>query len=344
MRTLAPPSRVPFILLVLAACVAPARAQAPAASTSPAPAAAPSQAPETDTSDDSGKLRPIRDINVPMTDEIRAKLDKMAADVKAHPDDAVKLAEYGYRLTRVGKLDEGLPLLAKAAGMAPDEPKVLLFQARALWKAARLEEASDAAQRAANSPLATPREASEAFRVAGSARWEIQDVAGAEKLLRQAVKVDPDNAAALSNLGSFLLSTKRRGEGVAVLEQAADKGAKDPKHLVTIARQLEGLGEVDRAVTIWQRVAALVPDDPDVNFIVGSNYLRDQVYDKAIAHLERTLKHKPTDANGYLMYAQALLRLGRYDDAKRAAGMAEKFGAGEAAQVVLHSIEMERQQ
>lgn len=343
MRTLGWSSRVPLVLFAVAAVTLPPRVQAQVQSPVPAPGPA-AAAPAEDMTDDSGKLKPIRDINVPMTDEIRAKLDKMAQDVKAHPDDAVKLAEYGYRLTRVGKIEEGVGLLQRAAGMAPDEPKVLLFQARGLWKAGKLEEASDAAQRAGNSPLATPRDASEAFRVAGAARWELQDVVGAEKLLRQSVKVDPENASALSNLGSFLLSTKRRGEGIGVLAQAADKGSKDPKQLVTIARQLEGLGEYERSTQIWQRVAELVPDDPDVNFIVGSNYVRDKAWDKDAQHLERTLKRKPTDANAYVMYAQALLRLGRYDEAKRAAGMADKFGAGEAAQVVLHSIEMERAQ
>jgi tetratricopeptide (TPR) repeat protein len=290
------------------------------------------------------KLRSIRDQNMPVTQEIQEKLDKLAADSAAHPEDAMKMAEYGYRLLQVGRLEPGMAQLNRAIALAPNEPKIQLIYARGLWKSKELDEAADAALRAAASPLSSVRDSSEAFRVAGAVRWEQAKTSQAEEYFRSAVKRDPSNTGALSNLGTLLVELKRRAEGVDILEQAVQKGKDDPKQLATIARVFEGIGDLDRAWPVWVRISELVPNDPDVNFIAASHLMQRQSFAEAIVRLERALKVKPADANAHLMYSQALLRVGRYDDAKREAGLAEKLGAGDPARATLDAVEFEKRQ
>jgi Flp pilus assembly protein TadD len=288
--------------------------------------------------------RDIRSVNVPLTDEVKTRIEDLAAEVAKNPKDPVRLAEYGYALTKVGRVDEGLSSLARAVVLAPDEPKVHLFRARGLWKAKDLEGAVESARKVTRSPLSTDHEAGEAFRILGAVYWEQGQIAEAEAALNDGLRREPGNAAIYANLGALYFSVQKIPQGLTVLDQAVQRGARDPRALATVARIYEGMGRLDLAKDAWAKIYVLRPDDVDVAQVVATHHFRDGEYEHVLPAIEKVVAARPKDAGAQLMYAQTLLRLGRFDDAKHAAEAAEKLGAADPAQATIDAIDLERNQ
>ena len=287
--------------------------------------------------------RELRSINAPLTDDVKEKLEDLAAEVRKNPDDALKLAQYGWALTKVGKSEEGLAALTRATAQAPSEPRVQLLVARGLWKVKQIEEAADAALIVARSPLASPKDAAEALRLLGFVRWEQGRSREAEEYFREGLTRDPNNGPLLLTLGGLLRGSNRTAEALTMLDKAAEKSPRDPKVLQKVAQQMEDMGRLDRAKELWEQLAALVPEDPDAAFIAAAHEWRAEEYDKVVERLGRSLKITPNDANAQLLYAQALLRLKRFDEARRAAEMSQKLG-NEYAIGTIHAIDEEQRQ
>lgn len=286
----------------------------------------------------------LRSRTVPLTDEVKENVDRLAADVRQDPGDPLKLAQYGWVLTKIGRTDEGLAALTRASGLAPDEPKVQLYVARGLWKARQDDEALDAANKVASSPLATNHEAAEAFGLIGYIRFSEGRTRDAETAFREGIKREPNNGPLYLNLGLMLRGVRgRMGEGLALVEEAVQKSPTDLQVLDRAASIMYGVGRLDREKQLREQIADLRPDDPALAGQAATVEWRAGEYEKAAQRLEHALKIKPDDPGGRLMYAQTLLRMGRYDDARREAELAQKLGVVEAA-ATLQAIELERRQ
>lgn len=308
-------------LAALAIGLAPAAwAQAPV----PAPAAAPAPAAE--------------------AVEARPDLAKLEADAKARPSDPEAQAHYGLALVRTGKVDDGLAILVRAGGMAPDDPTVLLLYAKGLVAAKRDAEAADVALRAARSPLATNRLAAEAYFTAGSIRWKQRSLKEAEDDLRQAVKLDPTNGGAQLNLGLLLYSEGNIPEGLLYMQQAAENSPDNAQVQMRLARVMEALGKTDRAIDYWSRAMELRPDDGDIRFILGNHLFAVGRYEEAAVQLQRAIAIRGSDANAHLAYGETLLRLKRYEDALVEAEAAKRLGVGAPADSLIQLIRFEQRQ
>ena len=324
MRAAAGPGRHALgALLAVAIGLAPAAwAQAPAPAPAPAPVAAPT----------------------PEAGEARPDLAKLEADAKTRPSDAEAQAHYGLALVRTGKVDEGLAILVRAGGMAPDDPTVLLLYAKGLAAAKRDAEAADVALRAARSPLATSRLAAEAYFTAGSIRWKQRSPQEAEEYLRQAVKLDATNGGAQLNLGLLLYSQGNIPEGLLYMQQAAENSPDNAQVQMRLARVMEALGKTDRAIFYWSRAMELRPDDGDIRFILGNHLFAVGRFEEAAVQLERAIAIRDSDANAHLAYGETLVRLKRYDDALVQAEAAKRLGIGAPADSLIEIIRFERNQ
>jgi tetratricopeptide (TPR) repeat protein len=280
----------------------------------------------------------------PAGTDARPDLAKLEAEATARPGDAQAQAHYGLALARTGKVDEGLAVLVRASGIAPDDPTVLLLYAKGLTAAKRNAEAADVALRAARSPLATNRLAAEAYFTAGSIRWKQRSVQEAEQYLRQAVKLDPTNGGAQLNLGLFLYSGGNIPEGLQYMQQAADSSPDNAQVQMRLARVMEALGKTDRAIFYWTRAMELRPDDGDIRFILGNHLFAVGRYQEAAVQLERAIAIRESDANAHLAYGETLLRLKRYDDAMAQAEAAKRLGVGAPADSLMEVIRFEKNQ
>jgi len=172
----------------------------------------------------------------------------------------------------------------------------------------------------------------------------------AEEVLRGLLKNDSDNEAGLEQLTQLLLDEGKSSEAIALLEGVAAKSSsptlldllgdaytqtKDlPKaeEAYRKASDLEpgevsherGLGQTlmaeekyPEALTVYQRLAELIPDDPDVYLRLGQIYRELHQMDKAEDALVKARQYSPGSLD--VMYNEALLyqAQGRFDDAIR---------------------------
>lgn len=299
-----------------------------------APALAQSETAEVD--------RSPRELSVPLTDDVRGKLEDLARAAAAEPPQALAIAQYGAALARVGRVDEGLAELTRAATLAPSEPKVQLLYARGLWKARQLEPAVDAARRVVDSPLATRREASEACRVGASTLWELNRAGDADAMFRRGLELDPTNGALHSTYGTFLAGQRRTADAVRHLVQVPVV-SDDPRVIASAAKVLAGLGRHDDALPLWERAADLRPEEGDLNFRAAGEDFRARRWEKVVHYGTRALAANPQDGNAALIVSQALLRLGRFDEARQHATRAGELGA-QGAGATLEAIRLEEGQ
>ncbi len=283
----------------------------------------------------------LRDVNVPLTEEVQKQLDALAAGVQAAPQDAVKRADYGLALTRVGKVREGLVELRKAAAQAPDEPKVQLMLARGLWKAGEIDPAIAAALRAAKSPLASRHDQAEAYRVAGTSAWEAARSAEAEEYFKSGLEREPTNAPLHLSYSSLLLNQRRNAEAYQQLD-AAVRDAKEVRVLHQTAQLLGHLGRHEMARVAWNRIVEMTPEDPVALKQAAMHEFRFENYPRTIELIERSIRLKPGDGEAHLVYAQALLRSHRHEEADREARLAEKLGAGQDATATIEEIRIDK--
>ncbi len=279
---------------------------------------------------------------VQVTEEVQQALDRLERAAKEHPDDAEAQARWGFALAKAGKVEQGIAVLAAAAAIDPEDPRVMLYQAKAFSLARRYDEAEDMARRAAESPLATPKLASEAWRVLGSLHWLANRPPEAEKAFRRSIELDPRNSGALYNLGNLLYGQGRKGEGLSFIEKAIRRDPRNVRALVAVARIYDAMGRWEDARQAWSRAADLATKDANVQFVAGVAELRARHWEAAEKRLRRAVELDPTDANAHLALANALLREGRWDEAETQAKLAGKLGAD--ARKVLDAIRFERSQ
>ena len=172
----------------------------------------------------------------------------------------------------------------------------------------------------------------------------------AEEVLRGLLKNDSDNEAGLEQLTQLLLDEGKSSEAIALLEGVAAKSSSptlldllgdaytQTKDLAKAeeayrkASDLEpgevsherGLGQTlmaeekyPEALTVYQRLAELIPDDPDVYLRLGQIYRELHQMDKAEDALVKARQYSPGSLD--VMYNEALLyqAQGRFDDAIR---------------------------
>lgn len=172
----------------------------------------------------------------------------------------------------------------------------------------------------------------------------------AEEVLRGLLKNDSDNEAGLEQLTQLLLDEGKSSEAIALLEGVTAKSSSptlldllgdaytQTKDLAKAedayrkASDLEpgevsherGLGQTlmaeekyPEALTVYQRLAELIPDDPDVYLRLGQIYRELHQMDKAEDALVKARQYSPGSLD--VMYNEAMLyqAQGRFDDAIR---------------------------
>jgi len=192
----------------------------------------------------------------------------------------------------------------------------------------------------------------EAQRLLAGTRQALGDAAGAEKLLRQALALDPDWTPTLATLGELLLNSGRASEAEPLLQRAAAGSPPYPRAALVLARYyndtqrpaqaleaaarycasgnadaelvaqhvaaLAALGRQDEAVSIYRRAVATSPDQPAAAHALA--IALDAAHQPAEA--ERTARlaltrGQPT-AMLYSTHARSLIALGDFDRAEAA--------------------------
>jgi TolB-like protein/Flp pilus assembly protein TadD len=136
-------------------------------------------------------------------------------------------------------------------------------------------------KKAAEKALALDPSSSDGLNILANIRWSDFDWSGAEQEYRQAVALNPNSASAHDSFSDFLGAMGRLDEGLreGLLAQELDPNA---DHLSNI---LCWRGEYDRAIEIFQRIAASHPDDGMAHYSLYRAYAQKGAHEEAVEEL-----------------------------------------------------------
>lgn len=112
----------------------------------------------------------------------------------------------------------------------------------------------------------------------------------AEHLFRQALDVEPNLAAALTNLGNLVYRAGELDEARRLYERALEHDPAQPEARYNLANLYEDLGEMDLAIAELRRVCIAVPDFADAHYNLGIMLAQLGGAAQARNHLERYLE------------------------------------------------------
>ncbi|HEY5951364.1 MAG TPA: tetratricopeptide repeat protein [Kofleriaceae bacterium] len=112
----------------------------------------------------------------------------------------------------------------------------------------------------------------------------------AEHLFRQAIDLEPNMAAALTNLGNLVYRHGEVEEARSLYERALEHDPTQPEARYNLANTLEDLGEIELAVAELRKVCAAAPDFADAHYNLGLMLAQLGGSAQARQHLERYLE------------------------------------------------------
>lgn len=112
----------------------------------------------------------------------------------------------------------------------------------------------------------------------------------AEHLFRQAIDLEPNMSAALTNLGNLVYRQGELEEARRLYERALDHDPMQAEARYNLANVFEDLGETELAIAELRRVCAACPDFADAHYNLGLMLAQVGGTGQAKQHLERYLE------------------------------------------------------
>ncbi len=227
--------------------------------------------------------------------EFEAAIAAYRREVDANPNNAVAHRRLGDLYAQEGRLDESLAEYAAALLIDPRDADTHASRAQTLLRLSRFADAEAAA--------------------------------------RAAVALSPAHEPARYALGTALIRTGRREEGLSALQeferlQAATRARSDAawqlKLLKEQALEHAARHEYRAAADLLQRAVKYAPSDGTVHLAAGALLVKAGDFEQAIPVLKEALSREAVDAHRYLADAYAALGRGEDSGAHRAAYEAVK--------------------
>lgn len=156
----------------------------------------------------------------------------------------------------------------------------------------------------------------------------------AERLLLEAIGLEPDLGAAHHNLGALYAHKKRLPLALKHARHAARLDPHDVESRVAVAQIQQEMGKTDKALEEYGRIRDAFPDDWRSHVALGSALLRAERASEAVEPLRRAVQLAPKEETAHLMLATVYEITGSLEDAIRAYVMVKKttrFGRNRAA-------------
>ncbi|MCB0253809.1 MAG: tetratricopeptide repeat protein, partial [Anaerolineae bacterium] len=242
-----------------------------------------------------------------------------------------------------------LAALRQAASLAPTNAALQSQVGDVFLEAGRLDDAATAY----NTALSLDRRSVPALTGLGRVYQRQNLFNQAETALRRALDLAPNDPGALSSLGRTLLSSGHAADAIPLLEQATELQAArqetvpvdtltaladaylaadqideglaiylerldlDPEQApLVIAQALLGAGQNERAVETMQQYAAERPEDPAALALLGLVLRQSDRVEESLEPLAQAIELDPDYLPAYIQQGDALLDLGRADEAE----------------------------
>lgn len=211
-----------------------------------------------------------------------------------------------------GAINAGIRLMEKAIGIAPNDAHAHYTLARALIGAGRMDSALKHAAMATELDTAHV----EAWVLRGGLAGQLGRFDDAESSSRKALALSPLNTEALVNLASALHQNGRHAEAVEAYHNVRKRGIETAQSLCGHAHALIALGRYREAGEILDTVVTQSPASGAV--LLQAGMLREACgeHDAAITLFARVAELMPDDPAPLMRAAEALVRMGRETEAR----------------------------
>lgn len=134
----------------------------------------------------------------------------------------------------------------------------------------------------------------------GSAKMKLGDLQGAEPLLAKAARLDPEDARKRAQYGSLLVNLGRVDEGVAELEWALPRTPHSRTLLKNLGIGRTRQGRAEDATEVLRQALALDPNDAGVLEALAMARRKASDHDEAVRLFEEAIAHDPARKAAYL--------------------------------------------
>lgn len=289
-------------------------------------------------------------INVPLTDQQKEKINKLAQALSAERGKAAQLArdlelarsQMKTKADKSAKNDkkqaEALARAQKALEQKNTQVEELTRQMEELKRRsaeqARLAAISAGAitpdqEKALNRSMgATVRRKLEAEALGQGAAeaFAKKRYAAAEQLYRTLLDFQPAHVPALVNLGTILLQRNKAEEAIKFLKKATELDASSSPAWFMMGVAQYRAGEDQRAIASLTETVRLDPANALALLYLGNLETSAENYEKAVIHFENALKIQPESPDAHFNLAWTYSRLGRTAQARKSYDAAIRSG------------------
>jgi len=258
------------------------------------------------------------------------KLDKSEAALHdylaAHPASADAHFLLGYVLFREKKATESLAEFT--AGARTRHPKAEEFKTIAS-DYVLLRDYSDAEKWFTEVTRETPNDA-DAWYLLGRTKFNENSFTDAVSCFERAMTLHPRYIEAENNLGLALKELNELEEAKQAFRTAIDwQGANpvDSQPFLNLGAMLAEGGELDKAIPLLAKAAAISPENPRIHEELGSVYEKQHDLPKAQAELEQAVALAPSTSGLHFKLGQIYRRLGMSEPAQHEFEMCEKLNS-----------------
>jgi serine/threonine protein kinase/Tfp pilus assembly protein PilF len=238
----------------------------------------------------------------------------LRAAQRRRPEDFWLNYELGEAL-RERKPAEAVGFYRAALATRPQVARVYHEFGMALFRLGQSEEAISALQKAISlEPKATP-----AYNNLGLILLSEGKLERAIAEFRRAIDLDPNVAALHRNLGLCLQNQGRWDEATAAFRRVTQLDPQEDQAHCLLGNCLQDRGQWDEAMAAYRRAIQLNPKAAAAHYQLGVLLRARSRLEKAIWEFRQAVNFDPSGAQGHEALADALLRLGRFDEARAAA-------------------------
>ena len=163
-------------------------------------------------------------------------------------------------------------------------------------------------------PANTDLEAA-SFYQQGVMRYNRKDLEGAESALRQALRRDPNFAAARNYLGNILLQTNRLESAVQEYSEAIRINPNLAEAYYNLGLALQKQGQNEAAITAYRQALIVAPTMASSHYNLGLVLYEQGRLDEAIAAYQQAVNFDSENSNAYFNLAIAQQNAGNLEDA-----------------------------
>ncbi len=139
--------------------------------------------------------------------------------------------------------------------------------------------------------------------------------ADAEACLRESLRLKPDDADTLNNLGTAIWEQGRSAEAMAYYLRAYQFKPKDFSILNNLGIVLWDQNKPDRAAAYYRRALEVWPDSFDARMNLGVALSDLGIFDEALEWMRSSLKIRPDSHDAWDNVGMTLARMGNWDEA-----------------------------